>query len=67
MEHVHYYLETGLLAREARAALETPLLTHGIVANRKVLETVAQYSHEQGLTPRVMPLGDVFAASTLDQ
>jgi 4,5-dihydroxyphthalate decarboxylase len=67
MEHVHYYLETGLLPREARAALETPLLRHGFTANRQVLETVAQYSHEQGLTPRLMPLDEIFAASTLDQ
>ena len=32
-----------------------------------VLETAAQYSHEQGLTPRVAKLEDVFAPSTMDQ
>jgi hypothetical protein len=31
-----------------------------------VLETVAEYSFEQGLTPRRMQLEEIFAASTLD-
>ena len=34
-------------------------------SNRKVLDTVADYSYEQGLTPRRMQL-EIFAASTLD-
>jgi hypothetical protein len=28
--------------------------------------TVCQYSHEQGLTPRVLQLEEIFAASTLE-
>ena len=67
MEHVDYFLEAGLLPAEARKALATPLVRHGIVANRNVLETAAQYSHEQGLTPRPAKLADVFAASTMEQ
>jgi 4,5-dihydroxyphthalate decarboxylase len=67
MEHVEYYLETGALPKEARATLRQPILRHGMRANRKVLETAAQYSHEQGLTPRLMRLDDIFAASTLEQ
>jgi 4,5-dihydroxyphthalate decarboxylase len=47
-------------------ALTTPLVQHGVRANRAVLETAARYSHEQGLTPRVIPLEDVFAPSTID-
>jgi len=39
---------------------------YGVKSNQKVLETVAQYSHEQGLTPRVMPMDEIFAPSTLD-
>jgi hypothetical protein len=42
-------------------------LRHGIAANRKVLETAARYSHEQGLTPRVVALEDVFAPSSMEQ
>ena len=30
-------------------------------ANRKVLETAAQYSYEQGLTPRLVKLEELFA------
>jgi 4,5-dihydroxyphthalate decarboxylase len=67
VEHVAYYLETGDLPREARAVLEKPILRHGFQANRKVLETVAQWSTEQGLTPRLMPLDEIFAPSAIDQ
>ena len=34
---------------------------YGVKENRKVLETIAEYSHEQGLTPRVVKLEEVFA------
>ena len=67
LEHVEYYLAAGLLPPEAGHELRLPLLRHGIAANRNVLEAAAQYSHEQGLTPRRMTLPELFAASTLDQ
>ena len=67
MEHVNYYLETGRLPAEAKSTLATPLVQYGIKANRKVLETAAQYSVEQGLTPRLYKLDEVFAPSTLEQ
>ena len=38
-----------------------------INANRHVLETIAQYSLEQGLTPRLMKLDELFAASVMAQ
>jgi len=66
-EAVEYHLEVGLLAPEARAALATPVLHHGIRRNRKVLAAAAQYSCEQGLTPRVMNLEELFAPSTMEQ
>lgn len=65
VEHAETHIEAGLLPAAARAALATPIIRHGIVANRKVLETAAQYSIEQGLTPRLMRLEEVFAPSTL--
>jgi hypothetical protein len=43
------------------------LITHGVSANRKVLETIAQYSLEQGLTPKLTQLEDLFPASMLSQ
>lgn len=67
LEHAQYYLDTGLLPPEAAQSLRLPLAQHGVKANRLVLETAAQYSHEQGLTPRPVKLEQLFAASTLDQ
>jgi 4,5-dihydroxyphthalate decarboxylase len=67
MEHVEYHLETGLLPAQASKALQTPIISHGIIANRLVLETIAQYSLEQGLTPRLMKLDELFAASMMAQ
>jgi 4,5-dihydroxyphthalate decarboxylase len=66
LEHVEYHLAAGLLPPETNEALRTSLVQHGIKANRAVLETAARYSHEQSLTPRIVPLEDVFAASTMD-
>jgi len=67
LEHAAYHIATGLVAAEAERGLRTPLVRHGVKANRKVLETAAQYSFEQGLTPRRVSLEEVFAPSTLEQ
>ena len=64
--HAEYYFETGVLPSEAKKAYAAPLLQHGIAPNRKTLETIAQMSTEQGLTPRVMKLDELFAPNTLD-
>jgi 4,5-dihydroxyphthalate decarboxylase len=66
MAHVGYHLESGLLPREAEAALKKPLARHGIQFNRKVLETWLQYSYEQGLTPRLLKLEEIYPASVLE-
>jgi 4,5-dihydroxyphthalate decarboxylase len=39
---------------------------YGIKANRAMLETIAAYSHEQGLTPRKMNIEELFVEETLD-
>jgi 4,5-dihydroxyphthalate decarboxylase len=67
MAHVEYHLAAGEVAPEARAALRRPVLQHGVKANRKILETAAVYSHEQGLTPRLMRLDEIFAKSAMEQ
>jgi len=64
LEHARYHVDAGLVDGEA---LRTPLVRHGVKANRLVLETAAQYSHEQGLTPRRVKLEELFAPSTLEQ
>ncbi len=67
MEAVAYHLETGVLPPEAKKALATPIVKHGIAFNRKVLETAAQWSFEQGLTPRLVALEELFAPATHEQ
>lgn len=66
-EHVDYHISTGTIGPDAGAALAKPVILHGIAANRAILETAAQYSYEQGLTPRLMKLDELFAASTMLQ
>jgi 4,5-dihydroxyphthalate decarboxylase len=39
---------------------------YGIKANKAMLDTIAGYSHEQGLTPRKMNIEELFAKETLD-
>ena len=66
MAHVGYHLEAGLLPREAEKALKTSLARHGIRFNKNVLATWLQYSYEQGLTPRLMKLEELYPASLLE-
>jgi hypothetical protein len=64
IEQARYHIDTGLVTEQA---LRTPLLKHGVKANRLVLDTAAQYSQEQGLTPRRVKLEELFAASAMEQ
>jgi 4,5-dihydroxyphthalate decarboxylase len=64
LAHTQYHIATGLADGER---LRTPLVRHGVKANRHVLETAAQYSQEQGLTPRRVKLEELFAPSALEQ
>ena len=56
-QHVEYHLAAGLLSGDAK----TPIVRHGIKANRQVIETIAQYSLEQGLTKRLIKLDEIYA------
>jgi len=64
-QHMTYHFETGLVPAEYRAAVAKPLINYGVRANREVLETTARYSNQQGLTPRVMTMEEVFAPSVM--
>jgi 4,5-dihydroxyphthalate decarboxylase len=65
--YLHWYLETGLLdAGIERTLAEQDPLAYGVKASRAVLETIARYVHEQGLSARRVELDEIFAASTLD-
>jgi 4,5-dihydroxyphthalate decarboxylase len=39
---------------------------YGIKANQAMVETIINFSHEQGLTPRRMKVEELFAKETLD-
>jgi len=39
---------------------------YGVKANRKMIETLIDFSHEQGLTSKKMKVEELFARSTLD-
>ncbi len=67
IDHMKYHLETGLVPHEYAQVVAGPVVRHGLKANRKTLETCAQYSYEQGLTPKLMKLEDIFAPSTLNE
>ena len=66
MAHVGYHLESGLIPPEAEKALQKPLARHGVRFNKKVLETWLQYTSEQGITPRLLKLEEIYPASMLD-
>jgi 4,5-dihydroxyphthalate decarboxylase len=63
---LHRHYEPGLIGDDVRKALATDTMAYGVKTNRKVLETITQYVHEQGLSARRVGLEELFAASTLD-
>jgi 4,5-dihydroxyphthalate decarboxylase len=65
-EHVAYHLETGLVPADYGKPLATRLVNFGLKANRATLELAAKYSNQQGLTPRVMTMAELFAPNALE-
>jgi 4,5-dihydroxyphthalate decarboxylase len=63
---LHRHYEPGVIGDDVRKALATDTMAYGVKTNRKVLETITQYVHEQGLSHRRVGLEELFAASTLD-
>jgi 4,5-dihydroxyphthalate decarboxylase len=63
---LHRHYEPGLLGDDVRKALATDTMAYGVKTNRKVLETITQYVHEQGLSSRRVALDELFAPSTMD-
>ncbi len=60
------WIEVGALGEQAEQGFSADPLAYGVKAARPVLETVAQYLQEQGLTDRRVALEEVFAKTTLD-
>lgn len=67
VEHISYYIETGLLSADAAKHIATPIVRYGVEANRPVLEAAARHSFEQGLTPSLIAVEKLFSPNTLDQ
>jgi 4,5-dihydroxyphthalate decarboxylase len=60
------YEELGLIGPDMGRALAGDPMAYGIKANRRVLETITGYVHEQGLTARRVALEELFAESAMD-
>jgi 4,5-dihydroxyphthalate decarboxylase len=65
-ETLQSYFDTGLIDPAGRRGLQADPKAYGMKASRKVIETIAQYVHEQGLTERRIAVEEVFAPSTLE-
>ena len=66
-ETMQSYFDTGLLEPAGRQSLmQGDPKAYGMKASRKVIETIAQYVHEQGLTERRVAVEEMFAISTLE-
>lgn len=59
-------IATGLVDPAVKTALGHDLFAYGIKGAGKVLETIATYQFEQGLTKRRVQLDEVFAAECMD-
>jgi 4,5-dihydroxyphthalate decarboxylase len=60
------HFETGILGDDVRRALATDPRAYGVKATRKVLETIADYVHAQGLAERRVKIEELFAPQTMD-
>jgi 4,5-dihydroxyphthalate decarboxylase len=63
---LHRHYEPGLIGDDVRKVLASDPMAYGVRGSRKVLETITQYVHEQGLSARRVALEEMFAPSTMD-
>jgi 4,5-dihydroxyphthalate decarboxylase len=62
---LHHHYEPGLIGDDVRRTLASDTMAYGVKTNRKVLETVTQYVHEQGLSVRRVGLEELFAPNAM--
>ncbi len=58
--------EVGAVDKTMLGTINHDVMPYGLNAARRVLETVTQYVHEQGLCSRRVGLEEIFAPNTLD-
>jgi 4,5-dihydroxyphthalate decarboxylase len=51
---------------EARALMGEDFWSYGVAPNRKTLETFLRHHHSQGLSPRLLPVEELFHPGTLE-
>jgi 4,5-dihydroxyphthalate decarboxylase len=71
MERLKENIPSGLILRDeyyakSREIFGADPFPYGVKANRNMLETIIDYSFEQGLTPKKLKLEELFAPSTLE-
>ncbi|MEK7878929.1 MAG: hypothetical protein AAB285_03640 [candidate division NC10 bacterium] len=60
------YRQMGVVTKEVAARLETDPFPYGMRANAAAFETLAAYSREQGLTPRLVAKEEIYPANVMD-
>ncbi len=65
-DYLNLNISLGHIDPDKRSDFGMDPLPYGIQANFCALEKLPEYSYEQGLTPRVVSLDEMFAKSTLD-
>ena len=60
------YFLTGLMDPSLKRVFSNDPKSYGMKRSRFVLDTIASYVHEQGLTDRLISVEELFAASTLE-
>jgi 4,5-dihydroxyphthalate decarboxylase len=63
---VEDYTACGLIDPKANSMFSADPKAYGVRASRKVIETIAQFVHEQGLTDRQVKVEELFAPATLE-
>lgn len=63
---VEDYTACGLVEPKANGMFSADPKAYGVRASRKVIETIAQFVHEQGLTDRQVKVDELFAPATLE-
>lgn len=63
IEQARYYAELGMMPVSAWQALARPLISHALPESLPTLETLARYSHTQGLTPALADMPGLFHES----
>lgn len=60
------YTACGLIDPKANSMFSADPKAYGVRASRKVIETIAQFVHEQGLTDRQVKVEELFAPATME-